>query len=290
LILMPKAQTSMEFLATYGWAILIIIVVLAALYALGVFNTSGFVSRAQPGACQVYRPYGPGTDQLVNLQGVCGTNIPQSVGVFNGHSSVVMIPNSGYLGLTNQLTITAWIYANSSSASTQDVVSKATTGVNSGYTLGTTGGWSSETLSLDIGGSWHTVTATYPGLNGWHFIAATYNGVAMNLYVDGALAGTSAATGSVVVNNNNLSIGNGPGSSAFSGKISNVQVYNASLNSNEIYSTYIKGIGGPPVDLQNIVGWWPLNGDINDYSGNQNNGVANNLILSTGWTSGYTQP
>jgi len=33
-----KAQTAMEYLMTYGWAILIIIVVVAALYSLGVFS------------------------------------------------------------------------------------------------------------------------------------------------------------------------------------------------------------------------------------------------------------
>ena len=33
-----KGQTAMEYLMTYGWAILIIIVVVAALYAMGVFT------------------------------------------------------------------------------------------------------------------------------------------------------------------------------------------------------------------------------------------------------------
>ena len=34
-----KAQAAMEYLMTYGWAILIIVVVIAALYAMGVFRT-----------------------------------------------------------------------------------------------------------------------------------------------------------------------------------------------------------------------------------------------------------
>jgi hypothetical protein len=36
-----KAQTAMEFLMTYGWAILIVIAVVAALYAMGVFKLPG---------------------------------------------------------------------------------------------------------------------------------------------------------------------------------------------------------------------------------------------------------
>jgi len=39
-----KGQTAMEYLMTYGWAILIIIVVVAALYAMGVFSTKGGVT------------------------------------------------------------------------------------------------------------------------------------------------------------------------------------------------------------------------------------------------------
>ncbi len=41
-----KAQSAMEFLITYGWAFLIIGVVLAALYALGLFNTNAFGAKS----------------------------------------------------------------------------------------------------------------------------------------------------------------------------------------------------------------------------------------------------
>ncbi|MCL5427882.1 MAG: hypothetical protein M1321_01745, partial [Candidatus Marsarchaeota archaeon] len=41
-----RAQSAMEYLMTYGWAILVIAVVLAALFALGVFNGSTL-----PSAC-----------------------------------------------------------------------------------------------------------------------------------------------------------------------------------------------------------------------------------------------
>ncbi len=51
-----RAQSAMEYLMTYGWAILIIAVVLGALFALGVFNSSSFLGSAcvaQPGyLCQ----------------------------------------------------------------------------------------------------------------------------------------------------------------------------------------------------------------------------------------------
>jgi len=39
-----KAQSAMEYLMTYGWAILIIAVVLGVFFSIGVFNPSAFVS------------------------------------------------------------------------------------------------------------------------------------------------------------------------------------------------------------------------------------------------------
>lgn len=47
-----KAQSAMEYLMTYGWAILIVAVVIAALFALGLFNggaATPSVCIAQPG-------------------------------------------------------------------------------------------------------------------------------------------------------------------------------------------------------------------------------------------------
>ncbi|MGC8662613.1 MAG: hypothetical protein ACP5RT_02395, partial [Candidatus Micrarchaeia archaeon] len=48
-----RAQSAMEYLMTYGWAILIIAVVLGALFQLGVFNANNFAPKALPGSCQV---------------------------------------------------------------------------------------------------------------------------------------------------------------------------------------------------------------------------------------------
>ncbi len=70
------SQSAMEYLMTYGWAILIIAVVLAALFSLGVFNTANLGPRAQPGSCHVFRPGGPNTNTNLNLMGVCSGELP----------------------------------------------------------------------------------------------------------------------------------------------------------------------------------------------------------------------
>jgi hypothetical protein len=76
----------------------------------------------------------------------------------------------------------------------------------------------------------------------------------------------------------------------FSGAIANFQLYNTSLDANQISALYQEGIGGAPVAPQSIVGWWPLNGDTTDYSGNNNNGAPTNVVFTSAWTGGYTTP
>ncbi len=46
---MKKAQAAMEYLMTYGWAILIVIIVAAALIALGVFNPATWTGTRATG-------------------------------------------------------------------------------------------------------------------------------------------------------------------------------------------------------------------------------------------------
>jgi hypothetical protein len=72
--------------------------------------------------------------------------------------------------------------------------------------------------------------------------------------------------------------------------MSNVQFYNATLSPSEILASYQEGIGGPPIDPLNIAGWWPLNGNAQDYSGNVANGATTNVLYVGNWTTGYTPP
>jgi hypothetical protein len=77
---------------------------------------------------------------------------------------------------------------------------------------------------------------------------------------------------------------------SLNGYLSNIQIYNTTLSVSEVQALYAEGIGGAPIVLQNLIGWWPLNGDTNDYSGNGNNGVPTNIIMNGTWTSRYTGP
>ncbi len=61
--MMRKGQTAMEYLMTYGWAILIVIIVAGALYALGVFNPATYTQEGATGFSSVGAP-APGSWQL----------------------------------------------------------------------------------------------------------------------------------------------------------------------------------------------------------------------------------
>jgi len=44
-----KGQAALDFLMTYGWAIALVVIVAAALFALGVFDVSNFVGTKAAG-------------------------------------------------------------------------------------------------------------------------------------------------------------------------------------------------------------------------------------------------
>ena len=102
-----KLQSAMEYLTTYGWALLVIAVVVLVLFRVGVFSSGSFSPRSQPGSCQVSRPNGPYSNYMMNLQGLCNGQLPQFVTLFNGQASTYA--QTGALPATNQLTVIGWV-------------------------------------------------------------------------------------------------------------------------------------------------------------------------------------
>jgi len=291
-----KAQSAMEYLMTYGWAILIIAVVLGALFQLGVFNANNFAPKAPPGSCQVFRPNGPGTTSFINLEGVCTGEIPQYVAQFNGQSSVIqtnlLFPSIN----TINFTVTGWVDGQIIEPNGDGGIVDADNG-NNGWGLyywpgnpGVLDFWilgQGYTQDMDFG-------PVYP--NRWTFFSITYWYTGSAWYADGYINGKLVdgpvqRGGIVEPLPFGIEIGQiREGNQYMNGSIANIQIYNTPLSANDIQALYQEGIGGAPIDLQNLVGWWPLNGNANDYSGNGNNGQASNVIYVSNWYSGYTPP
>ncbi len=196
---------------------------------------------------------------------------PDYVARFDGQSSFIQIPSSQQLQLS-QLTINAWINA---------------TGANAGHFAWIVGRYGAYGIGL-CGVSMFVCYYDYANNqehdsgasllpDTWYMISAVID------------AGPTGGTESIYVNgvpvfSNTLSINNQQGafqiggvaynslSQDFNGSISNVQIYSSSLNNNQIMQLYSMGTGGNPLGTA-MVGWWPLNGDAIDYSGNGNNGT-----------------
>jgi hypothetical protein len=257
---------------TYGWAILIIAVVLGVLFQMGVFNSSSMTVRVPPGAYKVLR-----TSAAVNLVGQCSGILPQYVAQFNGQNSYIKAGTSTILQ-SNIFTVTTWVKAPAGLV-TQPLVS-----FSSGFSLPAI--WlpagSGEAL-VELGGSNYNYFTQNPVTlfdGNWHFVAFVVTGNSQNdianslMYADGQLQQDDySAKSGLPTSKTGFGIGRYGGSSYFDGLISNVQIYNTSLDASSIATLYQEGIGGAPVNPQYLVGWWPLNGDANDYSGNNNNGA-----------------
>ena len=290
-----KLQSAMEYLMTYGWAILIIGVVLVTLSSLGIFNPIAFSPRVSPGACSVSRPNGPNTTFDISLVGTCSGATPQYATVFNGGSAVYTSGSSitSTLFSDNQVTITAWVEPVALPASGNDIVSDA-----KGYfyiILQPNGALSAQLFSL--GGAKLITSTTKLNPNTWYFISATDvntgGSAAESLYINGALAksATFASTTSPSLPDQFI-IGASTTASTFGfvGIISNVQVYGTALSGNSITALYNEGVGGTPIDLNDLVGWWPLNGDTHDYSGNSANTIGTGIFYDGNWWYNYNGP
>lgn len=295
-----RLQGAMEFMMTYGWAILIIVIVLGAFFTLGVFNSSSFSSRARAGGCYVSRPDGPYSTQMVNLAGVCNGAWPEFVARFSSTSSQYMsVPDNPNMHFgTSDFSISFWLETNYTGSSFQGWIGKELSGSNPSHPIGFAifNDPTIQTVRFRIDDGYTAVADSEPTIiddGTWHFVAVVFDrtGGTAYMYMDGNEVHTTniASVTNSISTTNPLVIGGGQTESYSDSKIANVQIYNTSLSSNEIQYLYAKGIGAAPIELQNLVGWWPLNGNVKDYSGNGNDGTAqNSATYLSEWTAGYS--
>ena len=266
---------------TYGWAILIVAIVLVALFQLGIFNQQQ-VSRVRAGACQVYKNAATGA----SLEGECQGIWPQFVAQFNGASSQVSMNMPNLPLSASPFTISAWVEP-TGSLSSSVVVQFGTVSPEEASHIWASSGSVLTGFAYDNPG---TSGAPVITTGKWYHLAYSYNGgTTSTIYVNGQSYTQTFASSGNVAGTGGLIGTDGMGSS-FAGRISNVQLYNTTLSASEINTLYLEGIGAAPMDPTHLVGWWPLNGNTNDYSGNNNNGAQTSISYNSTWTSGYVQP
>ena len=212
-----------------------------------------------------------------------GAIVTQQAGVkaasFSSVQNNFMIVNkSASLALGSSFSVSLWFYANgcgtlvgksNSMGFAINVISSCTLGYNS-----------NDVISFSYPGHTQLIASGFPSM-GWTYAVATFDGTngILTWYLNGNKAATYNGLGVISQNSNSLYIGNGD--SQFNGSIANLQVYNSALTSSQVSSLYLNGIGGMPIN-SNLVGWWTLNGNINDFSGLGNQASTVNGIKYVG--------
>ncbi len=270
------------------------------LFSLGLFNPYTYAPKAQPGACYVIRPQAA-IDTGAYLSGTCTNEIPQFIASFTQNGEYISGNSIALLNNLPSFTISAWVDSINGNFIYSEGIPDATLNLevtsagaieihlwNQGYS----GNWyfsNSSTGAVKAGSiNFITVTLSNGGVGTGNVI----------FYVNGKFVSSTTGQSEFNPTTHYYAIGNNVGSlygglqSAYqyNGSIANLQIYNATLSKGEIQALYTEGIGGAPIDLQNLVGWWPLNGNANDYSGNNNTGIPNNVIYDSKWYSGYARP
>jgi len=260
---------------TYGWAILIVALSLVVLYSLGIMNPKNFIPRAPPGSCFVFRPNGPGTTDFISLQGTCGY-LPMYVASFDGVNGYAQ---AYFNTIRSSFTFNLWAKFKRYGQNTFLFVYN-----NSALRFNTQNFTTSGPLEFQLYGTNDTgsingflLTDVIP-FDKWSNIIIQFdsNNKRWYIWVNNILKGNvSNPWSSSYFTLNTIRIG-GPTTWSVlptNGSIANVQIYNTVLTQQEIQYLYQQGLGGGPVRLQNLVAWWPLNGDAKDYSGNNNHGT-----------------
>ncbi len=164
------------------------------------------------------------------------------------------------------------------------------------FGLGTSGTGDVEVnvWNVNTGGFWMFWTSpTQLASGSWQFLTFTLaNGGTGtgtgSIYLNGVLSSSNTVQEEVYTASKAVAaIGGGvpcPGAwdGTYNGFISDVQIYNATLSAANVMQLYSEGIGGAPLSAYsaNVAGWWPLDGNTNDYSGNGDSGAGYNVIYN----------
>jgi len=209
-----RSQSAMEYLMTYGWAILIIAVVLGVLFQLGVFSGGALAPRAQPGACQVERFAGQ-----ISLEGQCNGLLPQYVAQFSGVTGqYINIPYSSSLS-TNTFTLSFWYETDVVSTISYQYAFYSTT-------WGMIGKFDSTgNLWLGYPDRWMGITPN-PLSGAWYNAVSVDNGIDCWAYLNGVSTQAPVTCTPAYYTSGSLQLGGPSGISSLDGSISNVQLYN----------------------------------------------------------------
>jgi hypothetical protein len=142
------------------------------------------------------------------------------------------VPNTVALNPTSAITIAAWVKADNWTGNRR-IVQKGTS--DNQYRLLAENGFLKFHLAGVTNG---TLTTALPSLGAWHHIVGTYDGASIKLYVDGVVAASGAASGSIATSTSALYLATkstiAPAGDHFKGTMDEVAIWNRALSAAEI--------------------------------------------------------
>lgn len=195
---------------------------------------------------------------------------------------------------STSFTLACWVYFDSVAAS-QCMIGKLSAGPNLGYMLNIESNagplqfqFFLSTTGSNLNRRFATTLGT-PVAGAWYFVVAWLDIVAqtMNIQVNnGTVDSTASFTGTCIDDPNPFRLGAndfGGAQGFMGGRLDSVGVWKQALSASDRAALYKGGVGMAYRDLSgslltSLSGWWNLDGNGNDASGNANNLTNNNNV------------
>lgn len=195
---------------------------------------------------------------------------------FDGVDDEITINASDSINVNNHMSLALWVKPND--LNTWGIIRKSSGGTsdwNIYRDTGEGGKWRVEVYnSSDTGASTYSTSAPLT-IETWTHIAFSFDGTNINLFTNGVADGSIALAGSVRNSAEALVIGSYFG--FFAGNVKKVRLYNRALSAAE----FLKLAQEIDSITNGLVGYWKLDTDYTDSSGNGNDGSNSGSIIGT---------
>lgn len=163
---------------------------------------------------------------------------------FDGAHDYVSIPDSSVFNITNEVTISAWVYAltNQSTGGSNQIIQRIDWGNKKGFFL-REGYNQSHVPNFYVGNGtyWSYVSASYLKPNGWYLLTASVKANdKIKIYVNGSLISQKNFIGNITQSVGKIKIGYEASTKAFNGTIDEVKIWNRTLSDDEVKNEYAK--------------------------------------------------
>ena len=163
---------------------------------------------------------------------------------FDGTDDYVSVSDDSSLDITGALTLSAWVYFDSSDS--KGIIGKwgTNTSTNRSYLMRKI----TSAIEFYTGNGSAIDASTSASISaGWRHIVCVYDGSNKKIYVDGEQSGSdSAYTETLLSGSGDVEIGSYGGSNFYPNSIDEVKIYNRALSEPEITKNYKHGKGKHP--------------------------------------------